>query len=92
MHDGFLGVPHSHGERREYTTTTTTTIRPFHLTPEHSGERRDKKNKKNRHVIFNLNENTHSTELMFNSNMDVYFREISLGKKIIIMQKIAGGI
>lgn len=36
--------------------------------------------------------NTHSTELMFNSNMDVYFREISLGKKIIIMQKIAGGI
>lgn len=42
-----LRAPHSHGERREYTT-----IRPFHLTPEHS----EKKN-----TSFNQNENASTT-------------------------------
>lgn len=63
-----LGAPHSHGERREYTT-----IRPFHLTPEHSGEGEKKD------TSFNQNENTHTTELAeLNSNMNAYFRQMSL--------------
>lgn len=66
-----LGAPHSHGERREYTT-----IRPFHLTPEHSGEG-EKKRKKDT----SFKQNTHNIELILNSNVNAGFREMPHGEK-----------